>query len=264
FWTIGRRPDLDRRLFDLFARQAATKAHRRANRPAHPVLEDPTPRIAELRVVKDDLELRTMARAAAVTAEAHVAAMRAARAGMTELEVQAILEEVFRRHGSRRNGYESIVASGNNACILHYTENTRVLRRGDLVLLDAGAEIDMYTADITRTWPVEGRFSEAQRAVYEVVLRAQRAARRAARVGRPWDAPHQAGTRVIAQGLVELGVLKGTVRKIVADNAHKPWFMHGTSHWLGIDVHDAGRYVDAGGKAVRLAEGMVLTIEPGL
>src|SRR5690606_3053000 len=131
-------------------------------------------------------------------------------------------------------------------------------------LLDAGAEIDMYTADITRTWPVEGRFSEAQRAVYEIVLRAQRAALRAARVGRPWDAPHQAATRVIAQGLVELGVLKGTVRKIVADNAHKPWFMHGTSHWLGIDVHDAGRYVDAGGKAVRLAEGMVLTIEPGL
>ncbi len=232
--------------------------------PAHPVLEDPGPAIAALRQVKEPAEIEVLRHAANVSAEAHVAAMRAARAGMREYQVQEVLEGVFRTHGSRRNGYDSIVASGANACILHYTENDRALRNGEFVLLDAGAEFDMYTADITRTWPVSGQFGDAQRAVYEVVLRAQKAAIRTVRAGRAWDAAHEAAKRWLTRGLVELGVLRGDVARLVKKEAFKPWFMHGTSHWLGMDVHDVGRYEDADGKPVKLAPGMVLTVEPGL
>ena len=262
FHRLGEDPELDATLFRAFRK--LRDESRRANPPAHPVLEDPLPSLAEMRVVKEADEIAVLQRAADVSAEAHVHAMRIARAGMTEYEVQAELEEVFRRHGSRRNGYDSIVASGPNACILHYTESSRTLRANDLLLLDAGAEIDGYTADITRTWPVSGRFDDAQRAVYEIVLAAQKAAVRAVRPGQPWDAPHKAALRWITKGLVRIGLLRGQVPALVAKGACRKWFMHGTSHWLGMDVHDVGPYQDERGRPVRLRPGMVLTIEPGL
>jgi Xaa-Pro aminopeptidase len=262
FHTLGADPVFDEGLFKVFARTRLEQ--RRQNPPAHPAIVDPRPALAEQRVVKDSHEIATLERAADVTAEAHRAAMRAARPGMAEFELQAEIERVFRSHGSPRNGYESIVASGANACILHYVENRRVLRRGDLVLVDAGAETGHYTADITRTWPVDGEFTPAQRAVYEVVLRAQKAAIRAVRPGAPWDAPHRASLREVTRGLVALGVLRGSVAGLVKKGKCRKWFMHGTSHWLGMDVHDAGPYQGVDGKPVRLRPGMVLTVEPGL
>jgi Xaa-Pro aminopeptidase len=262
YWTLGRDPELDARLFRVFAKLRTD--NKRRNPPAHPTIVDPRPALHELRLIKETVEIETLVRAAAVTAEAHVHAMRTARPGMTEYEVQAELEEVFRKRGSRRNGYDSIVASGQNACVLHYVDNRRTLRRGDLLLLDAGAEVDGYTADITRTWPVNGTFTEAQRAVYEVVLRAQKAAIRAVKPGRPWDAMHKASLRWITKGLIELGVLRGRLPKLLEKGSCRQWFMHGTSHWLGMDVHDVGAYQDEAGKPIRLRPGMVLTIEPGL
>jgi Xaa-Pro aminopeptidase len=183
---------------------------------------------------------------------------------MYEYEVQACLEMAFRAQGSVRNGYQSIVASGPNACVLHYHENDRRMSKGELLLIDAGAEYGGYTGDVTRTFPVDGTFTDAQRRAYEVVLRAQLAGIRAARPGAPWDAPHKACIRVLTKGLVELGVLRGRVPALIAKNKFKPWYMHGTTHYLGRDVHDVGTYHDAADGPAKLAEGMVITIEPGL
>jgi Xaa-Pro aminopeptidase len=248
-------------LFDEFRRIAF--ARRRRNVPAHPVLEDPGPAIAALRQIKDPAEIRVLRLAAKVSAEAHVAAMRDAHAGMTEYQVQEMLEGVFRRHGSRRNGYDSIVASGANACILHYTQNDRTLRRGDLLLLDAGAELDGYTTDVTRTFPVSGTFSEPQREVYRIVLAAQKAGIKAVKPGARWDAPHRACVRRLTRGLIELGLLRAPVSKRIAKLEYRRWYMHGTTHWLGMDVHDVGAYQQAE-TPVALRAGMVLTVEPGL
>jgi Xaa-Pro aminopeptidase len=194
----------------------------------------------------------------------HRAAMAAAGPGVAEYEVQAVLEAEFRRHGSPRTGYGSIVASGPNACILHYHDNDRTMRAGELLLIDAGTEYGGYTADVTRTFPVSGRFSEAQAAVYRIVLKAQLAGIRAVRPGARWDAPHRACIRVLTRGMVELGALRGRVPKLIAKDKFKRFYMHGTSHWLGRDVHDAGAYQDARGKPVPMEPGMVLTVEPGL
>jgi Xaa-Pro aminopeptidase len=263
FHRLEADPAFDRRLLATLARAAAK--HRRANAPAHPVIQDPYPAIAELRLRKDDAELRCLQRAAEVTAQGHLAAMRAAAPGRTEYEVQADVEAAFRRAGAAREGYPSIVASGPNACILHYHENDRVLRAGELLLLDAGAEVDMYTADVTRTFPVSGRFSEAQRRIYALVLAAQRAAIAAVKPGAPWTAPHRAALRVLTRGLVGLRLLPHRpLAELVRKAAYKRYYMHGTSHWLGLDVHDAGAYQDAAGKPLRLLPGMVLTVEPGL
>ncbi|MBK8979391.1 MAG: aminopeptidase P N-terminal domain-containing protein [Planctomycetes bacterium] len=262
---LGDDAEFDRRLLATCAASAFTL--RKRNVPRHPELVDPTPALADLRVIKEAAEITAMEQAAELTSRAHVAAMLAARPGLHEYEIQQVLEGVFRAAGSRRNGYDSIVASGSNACILHYTENDRKLRGGELLLLDAGTECGMYTADITRTWPVDGTFTNAQAAVYDVVLKAQLAAIRQVRPGRPWDAIHKTAVRVLTQGLVELGVLRarrGGLRKLIADEAYKPFYMHGTGHWLGLDVHDAGAYYDAAGKPLRFRPGMVITVEPGL
>jgi Xaa-Pro aminopeptidase len=190
--------------------------------------------------------------------------MGAARPGMREYEVQAEIEAEFRRRGSPRNGYASIVASGPNACVLHYHDNDRRMRPGDLLLVDAGAEFGGCTGDVTRTFPVSGHFTAPQRAVYEVVLRAQLAGIRACREGAPWNAAHRVCVRQLTKGLVDLGVLRGDVARLVAKDRFKPWYMHGTSHWLGRDVHDVGAYQDAADRPERLPAGAVLTIEPGL
>ncbi|MEZ5963965.1 MAG: aminopeptidase P N-terminal domain-containing protein [Planctomycetota bacterium] len=263
FHRLDTDPRFDRRLFAAFAGNAARQ--RRANAPAHPIVQDPYPTIAFERLIKGAPEIGALQRAADVTAAGHVAAMRAAAPGLTEFQVQAEVEATFRRGGAPREGYSSIVASGANACILHYHENDRTLRAGDLLLLDAGAEVDMYTADITRTFPVSGRFTPAQRAVYAVVLRAQKAAIAAVKPGAPWSAPHKTAVRVLTRGLVGLGLLPHRpVARLIESEAYKRFYMHGTSHWLGLDVHDAGPYQEADGKPIRLRPGMVLTVEPGL
>lgn len=262
FHRLGADAAFDRRLFDLFAADA--RRRRRQAPPAHPAIEDPTPALAMARLVKDAAEIEAMRAAAAVTVAGHLAAMRSARPGCFEYEVQAELEAEFRRRGSPRNGYPSIVASGPNACILHYHDNDRRMRAGDLLLIDAGAEVRGSTGDVTRTFPVSGRFTPAQAAVYRVVLRAQKAGIAACRAGRPWDAAHRACVRSLTRGLVELGVLRGDAAKLVRELRYRPWYMHGTSHWLGRDVHDVGAYEGQDGKPEPLPVGAVLTVEPGL
>jgi Xaa-Pro aminopeptidase len=262
FHRLGADPAWDQRLLQFCAAQA--KKHRRREPPAHPVIQDPLPVLAAQRLQKDQGEIDALRVAAAITASGHEVAMRAARPGRHEYEVQAALEAEFRRLGSPRNGYASIVASGPNACILHYHENDRRLRDGDLLLIDAGAEFAGHTGDVTRTFPVGRAFTEAQAAVYRVVLRAQLAGIRACRLGARSDAPHRTCVRVLTQGLVALGVLRGTVAKLVASERYKPWYMHGTSHWLGRDVHDVGAYRDSDDRPEPLPQHAVLTVEPGL
>ena len=260
FCTLGVDGEFDRRLFAAFARHAAQ--HRRTHPPAHPILQDPLPAIAAQRLRKDAHEIDALARAGEVTSAGHAAAMRFARPGCSEREVQAEVEATFRRLGSPREGYSSIVASGANACILHYVGNSQPLRDGELLLIDAGCEVDSYAADITRTFPVSGKFSPAQRDVYELVLAAQRAAIAQIAPGQPWDAPHEAAVRVLAQGMLDLKLLTGSLDGVIESGAYRRFYMHRTGHWLGLDVHDAGEY-KVGGQWRPLVPGMTLTVEPG-
>ncbi|MBI1963275.1 MAG: Xaa-Pro dipeptidase, partial [Candidatus Rokubacteria bacterium] len=226
-------------------------------------VEDPGPILHELRLRRSPAELARQRRACVISREAHTEAMRYARPGLYENQVQAALEFVFRTNGSPRNGYPSIVASGPNACILHYSANTRRMKDGDLLLIDAGCEWGYHSADITRTFPVNGRFTAPQRAIYEVVLRAQLAGVAAARPGNRYEAVHEAARRVLTEGLLALGLLPRGVDESLAMHHYREFYMHGTGHWLGMDVHDVGDY-----RLVRksrvLEPGMVFTVEPGL
>ncbi|HUG36497.1 MAG TPA: aminopeptidase P N-terminal domain-containing protein, partial [Candidatus Limnocylindrales bacterium] len=226
-------------------------------------VEDPSPIIHELRLRQSPAELACQREACAISREAHKEAMRFARPGMHEYEVQAAMEFVFRAGGSPRNGYPSIVASGPNACILHYHENTRRMEDGDLLLIDAACEYGYHSADITRTFPVNGRFTPPQRAIYQVVLDAQLAAIAACRPGNRYADIHDAARTVLAEGLVRLGALPLGVRESLAMHHYREFYMHGTGHWLGMDVHDVGDYRRRGESRV-LEPGMVLTVEPGL
>jgi Xaa-Pro aminopeptidase len=216
----------------------------------------------DLRLYKSRSELRLMRKSAQIAAEAHVRAMRATRPGMNEHEVEAELLHTFRRHGAVPS-YEPIVGGGANACVLHYRANNAVLRDGDLLLIDAGAEYHCYASDITRTFPVSGRFTPEQRALYDLVLAAQRAAIDQVRPGKAFDAYHDAAVRVLTEGLVSLGLLKGSLRKNLDEHRYRQFYMHKTGHWLGLDVHDVGDYrVD--GEFRELEAGMVVTVEPGI
>jgi Xaa-Pro aminopeptidase len=216
----------------------------------------------DLRLYKSRAELRRMRRAAVIAAEAHVRAMRTVRPGMNEGEIEAELLHAFRRHGAVPS-YEPIVGGGANGCVLHYRANNAELADGSLLLVDAGAEFECYASDITRTFPVNGRFSTEQRALYDIVLAAQRAAIDEVRPGRPFDAYHEAAVRVITRGLVRLGLIKGSVARNLAEHGYRRFYMHKTGHWLGLDVHDVGDYrVD--GEFRELEPGMVLTVEPGI
>jgi Xaa-Pro aminopeptidase len=216
----------------------------------------------EMRLIKGPEELAVMRRAAAITAAAHRRAMRAARPGRAEYEIEAELLHEFRRRGAQAPAYTPIVASGERACVLHYVQNDGVLSDGELLLIDAGCELDGYASDLTRTFPVNGRFSGPQREIHELVLAAQAAAIAAVRPGAPWDEPHRAAVNVIAQGLIDLKLLSGGLSEAVETEAYKKFYMHRTGHWLGLDVHDAGDYKLQGGWRA-LAPGMVLTVEPG-
>ena len=216
----------------------------------------------DLRLYKSREELIVMRHAAGIAANAHLRAMRFTRPGKHEHEVEAELLHAFRSAGAVPS-YEPIVGGGVNACVLHYRANNAPLRDGDLLLVDAGAEVDCYASDITRTYPVNGRFSNEQRAVYDVVLAAQAAAIAAVRPGKPWTASHDAAVKVIATGLCDLGILKESPREAIESGAYKRFFPHKTGHWLGLDVHDVGDYrVD--GEPRELEPGMVLTVEPGI
>ncbi len=219
--------------------------------------------IHEMRLYKSRDEIKTMQKAVAISAKGHERAMRCCRPGLREDQIEAELLYEFTRGGSRSVAYPSIVAGGANACVMHYVNNNATLRDGDLLLIDAGAEYDCYAADITRTFPVGGRFSPAQRDLYEIVLTAQAAAIEAVRPGNHWDDPHQAALEVMVDGLFNLGLLKGRTQTLLKKQSYRKYYMHRTGHWLGMDVHDVGDY-KIGGMWRILEPGMTLTVEPGL
>jgi Xaa-Pro aminopeptidase len=224
---------------------------------------DPGTILHEMRLFKSKEDLAAMRTAADITAQAHIRAMGATKPGMKEFQVEAMILETFRGHGSERAAYGSIVGSGANATILHYRQNNKTMEKGELLLIDAGAEYDYYAADVTRTFPVGAKFSKEQQAIYELVLDAQEAGIAKTVKGSTLEAIHSTCVEVITKGLVKLGLLQGEVEQLVKDEAYKPFFMHKTSHWLGMDVHDVGNYY-LGGKARGLEPGMVLTVEPGI
>lgn len=217
----------------------------------------------ELRLIKSSNEIKLLEQAAKISAEGHKRAMAYCKPGIKEYELEAELLYAFIRNGSRAPAYSSIVAAGDNACILHYNENNAEVKEGDLVLIDAACEYEHYASDITRTFPASGKFSAEQKAIYELVLKAQDAAIEAVAPGVPWDAPHNASIKVITQGLVKLGLLKGRPSQLIKDEAYKDFYMHRVGHWIGMDVHDVGDYkIDDHWRL--LEPGMVTTIEPGI
>jgi Xaa-Pro aminopeptidase len=224
---------------------------------------DPRSIVHEMRMNKQPAEIDIMRRAAAITREAHASAAKLARDGTYEYELEAAIEYVFRRRGGSGPAYSTIVAGGNNATVLHYIANDQPLRNGELVLIDAGSELEGYASDVTRTYPVGGRFAGERRAVYEVVLAAQEAALDLCKPGSTLVDIHDAAVRRIVEGLVDLKLLSGSVGDLIANEAYRRFYMHNTSHWLGLDVHDVGRY-RFDGEHRSLEAGMVFTVEPGL
>jgi Xaa-Pro aminopeptidase len=257
---IGKDRDFDEQVFGALDR---VRARHRKGVSCPTEIVDPAVFLHEMRLRKGAPEVEAMRRAAQITAEAHAAAMRDTRPGMREYEVEAVISDVFRRRGSERPAYGSIVGSGPNACVLHYRKNDRRIEAGDLLLIDAGCEYAYYASDVTRTFPVGRRFSREQQAIYELVLEAQVEGIAGARVGATLDAIHARTVDLLTRGLVRLGLLSGEPEKAIETEAYKRFFMHRTSHWLGMDVHDVGGYfVD--GKARPLEAGMILTVEPGI
>jgi Xaa-Pro aminopeptidase len=253
------------RRFDdrLLAALDRVRARQRTGATTPTEIVDPGAILHEMRLCKAPVEIDTMRSAARITREAHQLAMGRAKPGMREYEVEALLLDTFRRHGSERPAYGSIVGSGPNACVLHYRRNDRVIDRGDLLLIDAGCEYGYYASDVTRTFPVGSDFSREQQAIYELVLHAQVEGIAAAKPGVTLDEIHKLCVAIITSGLVSLGLLQGEIEKLIESEGYKRFFMHRTSHWLGMDVHDVGAYFEAGAPR-RLSPGMVLTVEPGI
>ena len=259
-YALGLDDDTDRIVTSTIAR--LRKSEKKGKRPPRAVV-DPRASLHELRLHKRPEEVQELRRAVDITIDAHIAAMKLGRPGIFERELEAQLTYTFRRRGGTGPGYATIVGAGENATVLHYIANNCAIAEGDLVLVDAGCEYNHYTADITRTFPASGRFSPAQKRVYEIVLDAQISAIDLARPGKTLDDIHNHVVRRLTEGMIELGLLTGTVDDRVADATYRKFYMHGTSHWLGLDVHDAGSYM-RDGKARPLAPGMVITVEPGL
>jgi Xaa-Pro aminopeptidase len=259
FCHLGDDPRWDERVLGWMQ---TVRAQARSGVSAPAAIHDTHALLDEMRVVKDGHEIATMRCAAQISTAAHQRAMRATRPGRAEYEIEAELLYEFRRCGAQAPAYTSIVAGGANACVLHYVRNDAPLKDGDLLLVDAGCELDGYASDITRTFPVNGKFSPVQSDVYEMVLAAQAAAIATVRAGTRWNAPHDAAVRVLAQGLVDFGLCRGSVEQVIESEDYKRFYMHRTGHWLGLDVHDAGDY-KRGGQWRELMPGMVLTVEPG-
>lgn len=260
FYPMGRDSDLDHSLLE-WIKHIRSQSRNGAVAPGELVSLEHI--LHEMRLFKSTAELKLMRRAADVSAAAHASAMQKCKPGLYEYQVEAELLYHFAQNGLRAVAYPSIVAAGKNACVLHYTENTDKIKSGDLLLIDAGAECDHYAADITRTFPVSGRFTEPQKQLYQLVLDAQTAALEQIKPGVPWNLAHEASVEVLTKGLVALGLLKGKVSKLIKDEKYKQFYMHRIGHWLGMDVHDVGDYKI--NQEWRLLEpGMVLTVEPGL
>ena len=234
-------------------------------KPVHPpeTIIDPATIVHEMRVLKSPEEIEIMQAAADIAAEAHCEAMKAARPGMQEYQIEALIEQVFRRHGAAGPAYTSIVGAGPNATVLHYINNDGELRDGDLLLLDAGAEYKGYASDITRTFPINGRYTTAQREIYDLVLKAQMACVEMVRPGTTHDQLKQHSIEMLTEGMVELGLLKGKPEELIKEKKYEKFYMHGLGHMLGIDVHDVGRYY-FGKESRALEPGVVMTVEPGL
>lgn len=260
YYAMGHDGEFDRQVMDWVNRIRA-QARSGATPPGE--FLDLNHFLHDMRLFKSAAEIRTLEKAADISVAAHRRAMKACRPGLYEYELEAEFLYEFKRNGAQAPAYNSIVGGGDNACILHYVANNCALRNGDLLLIDAGCEYEHYAADITRTFPVNGRFSATQKVVYEWVLRAQQAAIDEIKPGNHWNAPHDASVRVITEGLVDMGLLKGKVDKLIENESYKTFYMHRIGHWLGIDVHDVGDY-KVGGDWRVLEPGMVMTVEPGI
>ncbi|MCO7226225.1 Xaa-Pro aminopeptidase [Pleionea sp. CnH1-48] len=260
FYELGKRPEFDRRVID-WVNKIRTQVKKGAQPPGEFV--DLRHALHDMRLFKSSAEVKLMRQVTEIAADAHCHAMKVCEPGMTELDIEAELHHQFARRGARFPAYPSIVASGDNACILHYTENHSKLKNGDLLLIDAGAELHNYASDITRTFPINGKFSRAQKRVYEIVLKAQLAAIEEVKPGNHWMQPHNKAVEVLTVGMVELGLLKGELDKLIEAEAYKRFYMHKTGHWIGLDVHDVGDYQIDGEPRV-LEPGMVMTVEPGM
>ena len=260
YYSMGKTQDFDLKV--LAWRQQVIEKVRSGVKAPHKLFAIES-LLHEMRLIKDKDEVRTMRRAAQISAKAHIKAMQMARPGMMEYQIEATLLNAFMAQGSRAPAYNSIVAGSENGCILHYVENSDELIDGELLLIDAGAEYECYASDITRTFPVNGKFSPEQRAIYDLVLKAQEAAIAQVKPGRRWNAAHDAAVKVLTQGLLELGILKGALDDALNKGKYRQFYMHRTGHWLGMDVHDVGEY-SVDGKWRKLEPGMVLTVEPGL
>lgn len=265
FYSMGFDAAFDERVIKALN---AVRGMARSGLNAPEAIRDARAMIDAMRLVKDKHEIDTMRRAGAISTEAHKRAMRAAKPGAYEYEVEAELLHEFRRQGSEYPAYTSIVAAGANACVLHYISNDQQMKDGDLLLIDAGCELNSYASDITRTFPVNGKFSGPQRDLYEIVLDAQKAAIAKTRPGIPFNVPHEAAVKVLAQGMIDVGLLRGSVDSAIEqgnkrEGGYFRFYMHRTGHWLGLDVHDAGDYKH-GDKWAPLAPGNVVTVEPGI
>ncbi|HWK88347.1 MAG TPA: aminopeptidase P N-terminal domain-containing protein, partial [Longimicrobium sp.] len=262
WYSLGSGDEMDRRMAGLLTGYRRTRP-RKGKGPAN--LLDPAAVLDRMRLVKEPGEIERMRAAAALSARAHLAAMRAVRPGMGEWELQALIENTFRAAGPDCGpAYGTIVGSGNGSTVLHYVSNAHRIGENDVVLIDAGAEIGFYCGDITRVLPASGRFTAPQRALYDVVHRALEIGISLVGPGQTVLGVHEATRRVLVEGMVELGLLSGDIDGLIESEAFKRFFMHQTSHWLGLDVHDAGPYTEPDGQSVRLAPGMVLTVEPGI
>lgn len=259
FNIMGRYPEFDKRLISWVSHireQSRSSKHVPSEFVALEYI------LHDMRLFKSREELRLMRRAASISVEAHKLAMRACGPGKHEFQIHAEFDYQFRKNNAQ-HAYPAIVGGGANGCILHYTDNSEQLRDGDLLLIDAGCEVQGYASDITRTFPVSGKYSAAQREIYDIVLNAQQAAIKKVKPGNHWNDPHNAAVRVITKGLTEIKLLKGSPQKLIKDEAYRQFYMHRTGHWLGLDVHDVGDY-KVGDQWRLLEPGMVLTIEPGI
>lgn len=260
YYRLGHREAADHRIISILNR---LKSHIRSGAEWPSTIVDPGAILHEMRLRKDDADMASLREATRISAEGHIAAMRACRPGMYEYELEAIVEFVFHRQGAPSPAYPSIVGAGFNSTILHYNTNRDQIKDGDLVLIDAGAEYNLLSGDITRTFPANGKFTKAQQAVYEVVLAAQKEVIDMVKPGVGFMELHDRAVEVISEGLIELGLLSGNLAEVIEKGDYKQFFMHRTGHWLGMDVHDVGRY-RLGEEWRKLESGMVFTVEPGV
>ena len=260
YFPMGAQPEFDQQLMD-WSQQVRSRSRAGVSAPAEFISSDHI--LHEMRLIKSAQEIKLMKKAAKISVKAHIKAMQSCRPGMYEYQVDANIKHCFMSDGAQQEAYPAIVGGGSNGCVLHYIDNNALLNDGDLLLIDAGCEWQKYASDITRTFPVNGVFTDEQKALYQLVLDAQYAAIEQVKPGNHWNDPHDAAIEVLTKGLVGLGLLKGRVSTLIKNEAYKPYYMHRTGHWLGMDVHDVGDYkLD---NQWRLLEpGMVLTVEPGL